>query len=64
MICERCGKDIYKTSTCNYCKRKIGIECVKSSRKISQTERIFICKDDWSDIRKRRAFKSQTSSGV
>ena len=58
MLCERCGTDIYKYKTCNYCKRKIGNECVKSSRKLSKTTKLVICKDDWSKMRIRQQYKS------
>ncbi|MDE1850646.1 MAG: hypothetical protein KGH54_02515 [Candidatus Micrarchaeota archaeon] len=60
MMCERCGKDIFKYSTCNYCKKKICVNCMKSSRKVTKTNRIVICKDDWSKMTKRKTFKSAT----
>jgi len=28
MICERCGAEIYKYSTCRYCRRKVCNNCV------------------------------------
>jgi len=62
MLCERCKREIYKYEVCNYCGRKIGVECVKSSRNVSKTVRLVICKDCWSDISKRRAFKSATAT--
>lgn len=58
MMCERCGKDIHKYYTCNYCNRKIGVECIKSQKKVSSTERAYICKDDWSNTKKRKRYKS------
>ncbi len=58
--CERCGKNIHKYNTCNYCKRKICVNCVKSSRRVSKTIRLVICKDDWSKLPSRKAFKSAT----
>lgn len=64
MICERCGKDIYKYSTCNYCKRKICSSCVKSSKRISKTVRIVICKDCWTKMDTRRLYKSATAENM
>lgn len=58
MICERCKKDIHKYVVCNYCNRKIGFECVKSQKRVSTTERAYICKDDWSNTKKRKKYKS------
>ncbi len=58
MLCERCKREIYKYEVCNYCGRKIGYECVKSSRTVSKTIHLVICKDCWSDMKKRTAFKS------
>lgn len=56
--CERCGKAMYKYNTCNYCKRRIDVNCMKSSRRVSKVIRLVICKDDWSKMPSRRAFKS------
>ncbi len=58
MLCDRCGREIHKYELCNYCNRKIGVECVKSSRKVSKIRRLVICKDDWSKMRVRKEFKS------
>ena len=58
MMCERCGKDIVKYDACNYCGRKIGFECIKSQKKVSATERAYICKDCWSNTRRRNKYKS------
>ena len=60
MMCERCRADIYKYSTCNYCKRKICINCVKSSRRVSKTIRLVICKDCWTKMPSRKLFKGAT----
>ncbi|MGC8547423.1 MAG: hypothetical protein ACP5MC_00260 [Candidatus Micrarchaeia archaeon] len=64
MLCERCKREIYKYEVCNYCGRKIGQECVKSSRRVSKSVRLVICKDCWSDISKRKAFKSAKETDV
>jgi hypothetical protein len=58
MICERCKRDIHKYDTCNYCSRKICFNCVKSQKKISATERAYICKDCWSNTKRRKKYKS------
>jgi len=64
MNCERCGAEIYKYNVCNYCHRKICNNCVKSSRRVSKTVRLVICKDCWGDMEKRKAFKSASKSTV
>ena len=58
MLCERCGREIHKYEICNYCKKKICVNCVKSSRRVSKTTRVVICKDDWSKMPSRKAFKA------
>ncbi|MGC9037529.1 MAG: hypothetical protein ACP5GD_01775 [Candidatus Micrarchaeia archaeon] len=62
MLCERCNREIYKYEVCNFCGRKIGTECVKSSRRVNKSIRLVICKDCWSDINKRKLFKSAKES--
>ncbi len=58
MICERCSNEIYKYDVCNYCNRKVCFSCVKSQKKISPTERAYICKDCWSNLKRRKKYKS------
>ncbi len=60
MLCERCGADIYKREVCRQCGRKMCTNCVKSSRRVTKTVRIVICKDCWSVMKKRKAFKSMS----
>ncbi len=60
MLCERCSAEIYKHEFCRYCNRKICTNCVKSSRRVSKTQRIVICKDCWSVMKRRKAFKSMS----
>ncbi|VVB76738.1 Uncharacterised protein [uncultured archaeon] len=60
MICERCSRDIYKSETCNYCNRKICFDCTKSSKRLSKTTRLVICKDCWSKMPSRKKYKSTT----
>ncbi|MCL4381846.1 hypothetical protein M1614_02605 [Candidatus Marsarchaeota archaeon] len=59
MTCERCKTEIYKYLTCNYCSRKICNNCLKSSQKSSKTVKMVICKDCWSDMKKRNAYKNK-----
>ncbi len=58
MLCERCSADIFKNEVCRSCRRKICFDCVKSSRRVSKTMRIVICKDCWSKMPARNVFKS------
>ncbi len=58
MLCEKCSADIHKFETCGYCNKKICNDCVKSSRRVSKTVRIVICKTCWSDMDRRKKFKS------
>ncbi len=60
MLCERCSAEIYKHDLCRYCNRKICNNCIKSSRRVSKTQRIVICKDCWSVMKRRKAFKSMS----
>lgn len=59
MLCERCGREIYKYVTCDYCGRKICYDCIKSSENASKTKKLVICKDCWSNLPKRKAYKSK-----
>jgi hypothetical protein len=60
MLCDRCSRDIYKFEVCNYCNRKICYDCRKSSKKVSKTIKLVICKDCWSNMQRRKAYKSAT----
>jgi len=55
--CERCGKEIFVIEPCTGCKRKLGRECEKSSKRLSTHERLMICKDCWGKIPRRQAYK-------
>ena len=61
MLCERCGREAYKYNVCGYCSRKVCYDCLKSSKRVSKTEKAFICKDCWSDLKKRGKYKSARS---
>lgn len=58
ITCERCGDPLHKYYVCNYCDRKIGYECLKSQKKVTQTDRAYICKDCWSNTKRRKRYKS------
>ncbi len=64
MLCERCGREVHKYNVCSYCNKKICNDCLKSSKKVSKIEKAFICKDDWSDMKKRGKYKSAVSDAV
>ena len=57
-LCERCKKEIYKSEACNYCNKRICNDCEKSSIRIQKVTRLVICKDCWSNIKRRTAFKN------
>lgn len=57
--CEICKREIYKNETCNYCNRKICNNCMKSSQRVQKVTRLVICKECWSNIKKRTAFKNR-----
>ncbi len=58
MLCERCGKEIHKNVSCGYCNKKICYSCLKSSKRVTKVEKAFICKDCWSNMKKRKKYKS------
>ena len=57
--CERCKNEVFKYETCNYCGRNICYSCTKSSQRPLKTSRLAICKDCWSNMKKRTAFKNK-----
>ena len=57
MVCERCGREMHSYNTCDYCHKKICYACLKSSKKVSQTKKAFICKDCWGNMRSRQGYK-------
>ena len=40
------------------CGKKLCRGCIKSQKKLHKMERICICKDCWSDMKKRTVFKA------
>lgn len=61
-LCGRCKKEVYRYSKCNYCKRDVCSNCVKSSKKGSNTVRLVICKDCWTNMTRRKAYKNKRSA--
>ena len=57
MTCDRCKKEIFKCETCGYCKRRICNACMKSSQRVKKINRLVICKDCWTNTKKRKVFK-------
>jgi hypothetical protein len=55
--CERCGNQSAKLERCDYCGRKICYSCIKSSKR-KKVGRLYICKDCWGNIQKRKKFKA------
>ncbi len=58
LTCERCKREEFELERCNYCKKMVCNSCTKSSSRYQKTTRLVICKDCWSDLKKRTAFKS------
>ena len=58
MVCDRCGAKTAKLDECKYCKKMCCAQCIKSSKRTGKGEKTYICKDCWSDMGKRKAFKS------
>jgi len=61
--CERCKDEGYVLEKCNFCNRKICKNCTKSSKNLSKLERSVICKDCWSNMPKRKRYKSYFKPG-
>ena len=65
MRCERCGAEVVKYDVCDYCSRKICVNCVKSSKKKTKALRLVICRDCWGKMERRKTFKhSEISPSV
>ncbi len=62
VLCERCKREIFKYDQCNYCQRKVCGYCVKSAQRSPKTRKLVICKDCWSVMPRRSAFKNRKSS--
>lgn len=58
-LCERCKREMFKQVTCNYCSRKLCYNCMKSSQRVQKVTMLVICKDCWSNLKKRTAFKNK-----
>lgn len=59
MTCERCKKELFRFSGCNYCGRKICDSCMKSSQRTAKTKKLVICKDCWSNMKRRKQYKNK-----
>jgi len=64
ILCERCKREAYRYETCNYCGRKVCYNCIKSSMRRHKTTRLVICKDCWGDMKKRKAFKNNSTEVI
>jgi len=59
VTCERCGTQTAKLEKCDHCGKKICVSCIKSSKRSKKkTGKLFICKSCWTNIPKRKKFKS------
>lgn len=56
-LCERCKHETYRYDVCNYCGRKICNNCIKSSQTSTKILHLVICKDCWTDMKKRKMYK-------
>lgn len=56
--CQRCKKERHYLETCYTCSRNVCQYCQKSGKSASKTERLIICKDCWSDLKKRKKWES------
>ncbi|MBD3210862.1 hypothetical protein GF318_05765 [Candidatus Micrarchaeota archaeon] len=56
--CQRCGAQTAKLYECDYCQKKVCENCLKSSKRKKVGKR-YICKSCWSDLEKRKAYKSE-----
>ncbi len=59
MLCERCKREVYRYEKCDYCGRNVCSSCQKASQTATKTLRLVICKDCWTNMRKRRAYKNK-----
>ena len=55
--CERCGVQTAKLEKCGYCQKMVCNLCIKNSKRKKVGNR-YICKSCWSDMDKRKQFKS------
>jgi hypothetical protein len=58
ITCDRCKREVFKSESCGYCRRRICVSCMKSSQRVRKVNRLVICKDCWSNTRKRKIFKN------
>ena len=58
-VCERCKRETINTEPCNYCSKKVCVECEKASQRIQKLTRLVICKDCWGMMPRRKAYKNR-----
>ena len=58
MICERCSGQEYTLEKCNSCSRMVCESCKKSAKRVKKVTRYVICRDCWTDMKKRAKFKA------
>ena len=58
MICERCSGQEYTLEKCNSCSKMVCEACKKSAKRVKKVTRYVICKDCWTDLKKRSKFKA------
>ena len=58
MICERCSGQEYTLEKCNSCSKMVCESCKKSAKRVKKVTRYVICKDCWTDLKKRAKFKA------
>lgn len=55
--CQLTGIQTAKLVKCDYCGKKVCYQAIKSQKR-KKIDHRYICKACWSDMKKRKAFKS------
>ena len=58
MMCERCKDEVHFVQIDQFCNRMICNNCMKASKNPLKTKHVAICKDCWSDMKKRHSYKT------
>jgi len=58
LICERCSGQEYTLEKCNSCSKMVCESCKKSAKRVKKVTRYVICRDCWTDMKKRAKFKA------
>ncbi len=58
--CQRCSRITWNAAVCNYCGRIVCEHCIKSVKKVKRKDigKLYICKDCWSNLEKRKLFRN------